>query len=55
MLWATVTAASPLTVTVDGSSTAVPAVHLAGYAPVAGDRVLCARVGTRLAVFGKFV
>lgn len=53
MLWATVTATSPLTVKVDGASTAVPASRLAAYTPTLSDRVLCAQVGTRLVVLGK--
>jgi len=53
MLWATVTGTSPLQVKVDGASTAVPASRLAAYTATLSDRVLCARVGTRLVVLGK--
>jgi hypothetical protein len=36
---ATVTATSPVTVTVDGSTTAVPAWHVGSYTPAVDDRV----------------
>jgi hypothetical protein len=51
---ATVTVASPLTVTVDGTSVAVAANHLNSYTPTAGDRVLCETFGRQIIVFGTF-
>ena len=55
MLWASVTGTSPLQVKVDGASTAVAASRLGAYTATVNDRVLCARVGTRLVVLGKVV
>lgn len=53
---ATVTATSPVTVTLDGSGTAVPAPWHAGtYTPTGGDRVaVCAYRGA-LFIVGKEV
>lgn len=55
MLWATVTAISPLTVKVDGASTAAPAYRIGSYTPVAGDRVRVEQAGSQLIVHGKVV
>lgn len=52
---ATVTTASPLTITIDGDSSAITptkAALVAGLA--AGDRVLCLQVGKTLAVIGRY-
>jgi hypothetical protein len=53
--YATVTTASPLTVTLDSSDTAVPAAHLAAYTPVAADRVAVVSLGHGQLVLGKVV
>lgn len=56
VLAATVTSASPLTVTVDGASTAAAAVRLAAYTPAAGDRVAVMPYGkSQLLILGKVV
>ncbi len=55
LLWATVTATSPLTVTLDGSATAVPAVVLSSYTATLSDRVAVVRLGSSLLVLGKVV
>jgi len=47
------TPASPLTVRLDSSATAVPARTLASYTPVAADRVLVVRTNAGLVVLGK--
>ena len=51
---ATVTATSPLTVTIDGTNGAVPAFHLNVYSPTANDRVICLVVGRQIVVLGTF-
>lgn len=53
MIHAVVTTPSPLTVTTEGASVAVPAEHLGQYTPTAGDEVRCLRDGTALLVLGK--
>ena len=55
LLTGTVAASSPLTVLVDGASTAVPSRRLASYTPAVGDRVLAARYGSTLVVLGRLV
>lgn len=50
----TVTATSPLTVTVDGSTVAVAANHLNSYTPTANDRVICEIFARQLMVLGTF-
>lgn len=50
----TVTVASPLTVTVDGTTVAVAAHHLNSYTPTAGDRVACEIYGRQILVLGTF-
>lgn len=52
---ATVSATSPFTVTIDGSSTAVAAHYLKSYAPTANDRVVCELYGKQILVLGTFV
>lgn len=54
-LLGTVTATTPLLVTLDGSSTAVPTRRLASYTPAAGDRVLLVLIGTQALTFGRIV
>lgn len=49
---ATVTTVTPLTVTLDSSATAIPALTLGSYAPLAGDRVVVDRLGSQVVVFG---
>ncbi len=51
---ATVTAISPLTVTVDGSTVAVAANHLNSYTPAVNDRVVCERFGRQVLVLGTW-
>ncbi len=51
--YATVSTASPLTVLLDSSDTAVEAQHLAAYTPVVADRVAVTRFGRGLLVLGK--
>lgn len=51
---ATVTVASPLTVTVDGSTVAVAAHHLNSYSPVVNDRVVCEIYARQVVVLGTF-
>lgn len=51
---ATVTAVSPLTVTVDGATKAVPANHLNSYTPAVNDRVVCETYGRQILVLGTF-
>ena len=51
---ATVTAVSPLKVTVDGTSVAVGAFHLNSYTPAVNDRVLCDLFGRQIIVLGTF-
>jgi hypothetical protein len=56
MFGGTVTATSPVAVTVDGSSTAVPAGwHNGAYTPSVGDRVILAHYRGGLAIVGKEV
>ncbi len=50
----TVTATSPLTVTLDGSTVAVAANRLNSYTPTVNDRVLCERFGRQVVVLGTF-
>jgi hypothetical protein len=50
-----VTTTSPLTVTIDSSSTAVPALRLAAYTPVVADRVAVIRQGSQLLILGKVI
>lgn len=50
---AVVTQVSPLTVTLDGSATAVPALRLASYTPILADKVAVDRIGSRVLVLGK--
>lgn len=55
-LYATVTTAPPtLTVTLDSDDDASPALLLAGYTPVIGDRVAALPLGGQLLVLGKVV
>lgn len=49
---ATVTAVSPLTVTIDGSATPVPALVLGSYVPVATNRVVVNRLGSQVVIVG---
>jgi hypothetical protein len=49
---ATVTTVSPLTVTLDGSATAVPSLVLGSYAPVVNDRVSIDRQGSQVVIIG---
>ena len=51
---ATVTATSPLTVTVDGSTVAVAATHLNSYTPAVNDRVACEVYARQILVLGTF-
>ena len=51
---ATVTATSPFTVTIDGTTTAVAAHHLNSYTPAANDRVVCEMYGRQILVLGTF-
>ena len=50
---ATVSATGPLTVTLDGATTATPAVYFPGYTPAVGDRVWCDIVNGQVLVRGK--
>lgn len=50
----TVTATSPLTVTLDGSTTAVSAFTLLSYTPAVNDRVVTETYGRQILVLGKF-
>jgi hypothetical protein len=50
--YATVTTASPLTITQDGAATAIPATALNGYSPAANTRVVIDWVGRVVYVFG---
>lgn len=53
---ATVTATSPVTVTEDGASTAVPAPwHSGAYTPTVGDRVVVVPYRGALFIVGKEV
>ena len=52
---ATVTQASPLLVTLDGSDTAVPSLRLASYTPALGDRVAVICQGSGLIALGKVI
>lgn len=51
---ATVTATSPFTVTVDGTTVAVAAHHLDSYTPTVNDRVLCEIYARQVFVFGTW-
>lgn len=51
-MMATVSAASPLAVLVDGAATAVSALALGSYTPTLADRVLVVVEGSRLVVLG---
>ena len=52
---ASIASTSPLTVRLDSSDTAVPALRLASYTPVLADRVAVDRQGSRLLVLGKVI
>lgn len=52
---ATVKTASPLTVTLDTSETALPAKHLDSYVPAVDDQVLVAQTHSGPVIYGKVV
>jgi len=52
---AVVTTASPLTVTLDSGDEAVPALRLASYTPVNGDRVAVVQLPDQILVLGQVI
>jgi hypothetical protein len=52
---ATVTQVSPLWVRLDSAPSPTPALRLASYTPVLGDRVSVVRQGSQMNVLGKFI